>query len=653
MIVSFIGGYLTFHYGFIIPVLGLLTFGIAYISVFGFRASLISFSGLLALVISFAVSPKDLNQLEYSLLVGLGGLFHLLLVVLAHQINPQAELKESLSETFQLTARLLKIRGKLVGSQKDRTKLQSQLLKVQSQLIEKHETVRDILSAPEKGKAARFRGKQTLIFVQLVEMLETAVANPVDYDKMDQVLKNQESLQPQLQKIIFEIAEQLQAAQKANLEEAKNSLNELLVTLKTNIASVEKKDNYEDFVILNNLSEYQEKQLEKLRKIQKLQQKQDLEDDSFINLDVIKRFLIPQNYDLSLLMSNFTLHSLVFKHSLRLAVTMMAGYAIGHLFDFQNPYWILLTIIVIMRPSYGLTKSRSKDRIVGTLIGAVLAASTVFFIDNIYVYGVIGLLSLVIAFSTLQKNYTASAVFVTLSVVFVYAIIAPDVLQVIEFRILDTLLGSTLSFMAILWLWPAWGLYKIQEKIKESVLANKAYFDKVAHYYQEKGEVPISLKVSRKKAFQETANLNGAFQKMAQEPKSKQIDLGKIYELVMLNHTLLSSLSSLSTYLQTHETTPASGYFETAVKLIDYDLEQVSKALFKKKNTSQLNYNSDLATMNEELSNLNFSDIENMVKREAGSQQDYQEAHLVWQQLRWLHGISKQMVKVSSQLSLN
>ncbi len=49
--------------------------------------------------------------------------------------------------------------------------------------------------------------------------------------------------------------------------------------------------------------------------------------------------------------------------------------------NFQNPYWIILTIIVIMRPSYGLTKTRTKDRIIGTLIGAVLASGLVFIIN--------------------------------------------------------------------------------------------------------------------------------------------------------------------------------------------------------------------------------------------------------------------------------
>src|SRR5690606_36096411 len=47
VIVRFVGGYVTFSPWLILPVLGVLMFAISYLAVFGFRASLIAFSGLL------------------------------------------------------------------------------------------------------------------------------------------------------------------------------------------------------------------------------------------------------------------------------------------------------------------------------------------------------------------------------------------------------------------------------------------------------------------------------------------------------------------------------------------------------------------------------------------------------------------------------
>jgi hypothetical protein len=52
-----------------------------------------------------------------------------------------------------------------------------------------------------------------------------------------------------------------------------------------------------------------------------------------------------------------------------------------------------------------------------------------------------------------------------------------------------------------------------------------------------------------------------SFQRMLQEPKSKQSKLAQVYKLTVLNHTLLSSAASLGTYIQSHKTSEASEAF--------------------------------------------------------------------------------------------
>ena len=82
----------------------------------------------------------------------------------------------------------------------------------------------------------------------------------------------------------------------------------------------------------------------------------------------LEKFLTPQYYPLGTFTGNLSFSSTIFRHSLRLTATVMVGYLIGTLLPFHNVYWILLTIIVIMRPGYGLTKERSFHRIFGTIL---------------------------------------------------------------------------------------------------------------------------------------------------------------------------------------------------------------------------------------------------------------------------------------------
>ena len=399
MIVSFLGGYLHYQTWLIIPVLGFLTFSIAFISVYGFRASLISFSGLLALVLSFAHISETLEMYEYAFLIGLGGLWYLLLVVIWYFINPKAHTEEILAETFLLTAAFLETRGKLVGPQPNRDELQTKLLDLQAELVERHATLREILiQSRKKSGLSHYKGKRLLVFVQLVEILEAAIANPVNYDKMDVFLKYHPNYVKSFQDFIFEVAKQLKSISKTRYNKRQLPNNKQLILylerLEQEVEGLKNSNNksdYERFLILQNYLEYQKRQFLKIKRIKWLLGNPNMDTKDFIDSNESRRFIVSQDYSLNILLRNLSFKSNIFKHSLRLAVTVVLGYILGHVFAFQNPYWILLTIIVIMRPSYGLTKVRSKDRIIGTLIGGAVAAGMVLLIQNPYLYAVLGI----------------------------------------------------------------------------------------------------------------------------------------------------------------------------------------------------------------------------------------------------------------------
>jgi len=658
MVVSFIGGYLHYETWLSLPILGILSFCIAFLSVYGFRASLISFSGLLALVLSFARDSEELEIYQYALLLGVGGLWYLLLSKIWYRIDPKAETEEFLSGTYALTAEFLETRGKLVDPQKDHVKLQAKLFRLQSELTKNHETLREILILSRKSSGwSNYQNKRLLVFQQLVEMLETAIANPVNYERMDALFNNHPQYIKRFQDVIFEMAYQLRIISgsgndKGNLPK-NDTIRQCLEDVRLEIALLRENLYFEEYLMLQNLLEYQEKQFEKLKRIKWLLGEADTAEIDLIDSKTAKRFIVPQDYDPKLLLRNLSFKSTIFRHSFRLAVTIMIGYAVGSLFPLQNPYWILLSVIVIMRPNYGLTKSRARDRIIGTIVGGAVGAGMVFLVHDPYIYGAMGVVSLIISLSMVQKNYKASATFVTLTVIFIYAILQPDVMEVIKFRILDTLIGAALSYAAILWFWPTWEFVEIKESIENSVEANKDFLHKITEYYQLKGNLPTSYNIARKEAFLETSNLSSAYQRMTKEPKLKQREKDKIYELVVLNHTFLTSLASLSTYIQYHKTGEASDKFKIATEEIEKNLEMVLQCL-KDRNcdVAQGVLGADFQ-FDEHWSTFNFPDIQHLEPKNKQAERDLQETHLVWEQLRWLFSISGKMIKLAASVKFN
>ena len=654
--VSLIGGYLHISLWFLFPILGFLMFGISYISIYGFRASLISFSGLFALVLSFSPVSNDFPPYERSLLIGLGGIWYASLALLWHYIYPKGPTEYYLGKTLKLTADYLRTRGELVGEKIDRTELLKKLLHIQTELTTIHETLREILISSRTGSGrSDYQGKRLLVFAQLVDMLELAMANPVNYSKTDELFENKPAHLRDFQTLLFAMSDRLNVISIyiSNPKKLPRSTKIQEALDKVSVDVSEYADEHgnalnESFLMLQNLHKYQSEQVIKIEKIEWLLNNPDRKQVSFIKDEEARLFLTKQKYDLDILVENFNLRSPIFRHSLRIAVVTLIGYAIGIIFLVQNPYWILLTLIVIMRPSYGLTKTRSRERTIGTLIGGALAVGVVFLTQSTMVFGILAIVCLVIAFSMVQRNFKAAATFITLSVVFIYALLRPDIFSVIQYRVVDTLIGAGLATLGNFLLWPAWEIQGIRNTLLENIRANRIYFQEISKFYQTKKGLPNEYKLARKKAFLAMSDLSAAFQRMTQEPKSRQQNLDKVYEIAVLNHTFLSSLASLSTFIINHPTTPASKNFNMVTDRIIQNLLDAESILDEKISSLERTEKDSSSDIFEKTFGTSFR--LSLDERTQPQSDDFhiklQEVHLVREQLKWLLAMSQKISKL-------
>ena len=665
--VSFcIAGYAAVSLWAVIPMLLVMMFGISYLSVYGFRASLVTFSGLLAVVLSFANLSTGLQIWEKSLLITVGGLWYLLVSVGWYLLKPERATEQLLGETMELTAEYLRIRARLLQPDSDLEDIQNKLFQSQNDLNEHHESLRELLiSSRQLSGSSSYARKRLLIFIDLVDMLELAMSNPTDHKDLQEMLKDDLEVLSEFSNFNLTMASQLESIALALQKNSPLPENKVIPELKNLKQTLEKfkseidiQRKREEIILLRNLLDYQSKQAQKINNIERVLRNLENKTKIFYKEKEVREFLTQQEYSFKTLLTNLNFQSAIFRHSLRLAIMVLIGYLIGAYFSVQNSYWILLTIVVIMRPNYGLTKQRTRKRIIGTLIGGAIAIAIVFLTQNTIVYAVLGILSLTLAFSLIQRNYTNAAIFITLSIVFIYALLQPEVLKVIQYRIVDTLIGAGLAAFGNLLLWPKWESQDIHRIITGSIEANLEYLSEIDEYYHKKEKLPLSYKLARKQAFLEMGALSGAFQRMTQEPKSKQKQLSLVYEIVGLNHTFLSSLASLGTYIRSHPTTRASEDFEAYTLAISENLKNALNILqnekVSSKDTSQpLEAGRSMQGKFQELAQQRDLEIE-AGKKEIDDimRLKLQEAHLVTGQLEWLHDISKKIQENVSQLKI-
>lgn len=642
------------------PASALLLFFLSMISVYGHRANMVSFSGLLSVSLAFGHLHTGWEMLQNSGLIFLGGVFYLLVSLVFHFLRPHRYLTLQMATCIKLTSKYLKLRGDLWDADADRAQIIEKQLHLQVELNIIHENIREILirNRPDSGSSNQNR-KMLLVFISLVEIMELAVATSFDHNKLNEKFNAHPKVLSTYQSLAYNLAAALKKLSKT-VESSKKyiSQHELLKELERLeivIGDYENTTGDSDGVwMLTNMLLYGEKQIEKIKVVERAFTNAVSKQDFKGRDRDLEKYLTPLYYPWRTFRENLSPSSTIFRHSLRLTITILIGFLIGGLFPLQNIYWILLTIVVIMRPGYGLTKQRSWQRIFGTILGGLIAFGIISVIPNHTFIGAFAVISMVLGFTFTSINYKIGATFVTMYVVFIYALLSPDIANVIQFRIIDTLVGAGLAFLTNYFFWPSWEFLSTPVHLKKSIEANRNYLSEISQFYNEKGSVTTAYRVSRKNAFIEIGNLMSSFQRMSQEPKSKQKQLPKVYELVVLNHTLLSSAASLGTYIQSHKTTSASEAFNvvvnTVIRNLDYAINLLSdnpdlihKTLIPKE---------DIA--------LRFTELKNIREKELKEAHLYdhdqlelkmQEAQLVIEQLRWLTNLSEQIVKKVSKLS--
>lgn len=651
------------YFPLVIIALAVFSFFVSFISVYGFRASMVSLSGLLSMVLAFAVQKETpFDILSHVLLLGCGGLWYLLISFLFRKLAPKKDEIQFLSDSLALIGEYLKLRARLLTKKTERQQLIQQAFVLQSQINEKHETLRELLLLERKRSGrSHYDEKHLLIFISSVNIFEIIEAKHLDYNDIDRLFSDRKHLSAS-KKLNKAMGNHLITLSELLIQNDKIPDNHNLIKALSNakeaiskyVQDIHLPKAREGALVLRNLYDYQENIFDEINAIRRVMA--NVEDASKVSLkrQNTSQFLTLQEYRLNVIFQNFSWNSTLFRHALRFTVAIIFAFILGTLLDIRNTYWILLTIIVIMRPNYGLTKERSKDRIIGTLIGAAIAIGIVLLTQNVIIYATLAIISLTLAFSLIQQNFKSAAALITINIIFVYSLINPDAFQVIQYRVIDTILGAGIAVVANYTLWPSWEASNLKNVLVDALNKNRYYLLATQELYYDKTKNELAYKLARKEAFLAISNLNAAFQRLTQDPKSKQKEFQLIYGMVTLNQTMVSAIASIGSFIINHKTTPASKEFDAIVRRIANTLEASCSILD--------NVQSDCETLTidieeaqeklmetyRSLSRMRDENIQNgHTELDTETLHNLQEAYLIANQLIWLKTLSENLRKAT------
>lgn len=574
--------YLSLESWMVVLLLGIFGFVYTVISLFGVR---VSFVGNLGLVVaSFTIGLRPEDPLLFSLALVCGSLTFYIVTLTQVYLFPYRSLGYAIDEGIENMANLLRLKidcydenAPLWKSYKDLSILH---VKVSDQL----ETVRSLLL--REKELANSENQITQIWLtkvyHLVDLYELLVALEVDYETVRETLKDTGTL-PLIRialGILSEETERLHVSRENSTIQLQR--REELDAIILQLRHAETANTGEKRTLIHSISAHLSQItniLDLIKSDKIVQQESWIESKNYADF-------APSGSSLSTVLKNMHFKSPVFMYSIRMALLLVFGGLIGFLLpEFRYASWIILTIILVAKPSYTTTQKRNYQRIVGSIIGLVISVFLLFSIEETFVLLAIAMFSLYLFLLFNKPNYLVCVIFITISIVLSQKIYSGDTASILSSRFVFTLAGSFLAVLGALAI-PI-NHYRTIEKTTGSLIQNfKNYLQKIRENLQTEEVNFYDLRLLRKITQTSLAQSYDSLEQLSKEPilgKQFKNEITHLQSLAYRINALLVGMSIHITKLNAQrEFSLIKERISNISQLIE-DSESISRKIAKRK----------------------------------------------------------------------
>ena len=639
----------------------ILVFVLSMTGVYGTRASTIGMAGIYALILVTEEKGSFYSYINNSLFFFVGALWYAFISLISHNIRPFQLIQQALAECIFKTADFLRLRASFYSLQTSKGHVSEQLIKLQIEINNSQQVVRSLLlqrytlnsEGSPKGRSL------LLILLDTIDVYEQITASPIDtnlvHDTFDQsgILNDYLELTLNLASELDEIASSVASGKPSS---PKTNIKKKLELLQQNTLNLRKKllnqTSLSAFVSLNNVRKNLSLINDKISSLHRYTRYGGGEQQKNISLP---DFLEHDDYSFQRLKSNLGIHSIQFRHALRVGFAIALGILISEFLPVQRSYWILFTIVVILKPGFSLSKSRNKDRLIGTLFGGIATVLILFFIKKQIILFILLVICLVITYSFTTLNYALSTFTTTCFVLIFFDFLKPGDLSFLKLRLIDTAIGSGIAFISSYFIFPVWEFQNINMLLCRMLDANRHYFVSVTQGYTTNSINESNYRLARKAVYVSSGNLGDAFQRMLNEPKNKQVFLDSTYQFIALNMALTSHIASLAAYLPLYSSKLQLPAIASLAHSAATFLENATDHIQNKMANAEVIYNAkelnELKSFIEKLKIERLKEIELGIE-ESELRQQLPELNLISEQFQDIYRLSNDIMRLCNNLSV-
>lgn len=552
--------------GFVSPInwlfailLPLCCFFFSMIGVYGARATSVGISVLIVIIIQTQHRYEGWDIVFNSLYLLAGGIWYFLLSMTLYSIRPYKLVQQSLGEYVLATSDYLRAKATLYNDEINYTISNQLLLSRQIAVQEKQNLVTELIFKTRSivRESTHIGRVLMMAFLDVTDLFEKTMSSHQDYEKLHQYF-NKTGILTEYKQLILSMAKELDEIGIALQSGRKSVYNEKIDTellnerehLQQLRLSILDASNVDVFISLKHILDTIDNiatRIQTLHRYTTYDIKLKKEKLQPVNPE---DFISHQEIDPKTLWDNLTFNSNIFRHSLRIALAAVTAFLLGLLFpSVGHSYWILLTVIVILKPGYSLTKKRNYQRLTGTLTGVIICLIFLYLVKDKSLILLFLAVNMIGAYSFVRRHYFTGVILITIYVLLMFHLLdAKDFKTVLADRLIDTATGSALAFIFSYLLSPIWEHENIHLFMCKMLKHNKKYYQLVAGVFTGQPGNKSKLRIKRKDSLVSLANLSDAFNRMLSEPKSKQKNIELIHQFVVSNHMLISHIATLAYY---------------------------------------------------------------------------------------------------------
>ncbi|MCP3707591.1 FUSC family protein [Paraburkholderia sp. CNPSo 3274] len=465
-----------------------LTFALSLIVVYGNRWPQISFATLFMMVMTLEEHFTPHLALVNALWILLGGLWYTAWSTLISQLMFDRIEQQALAESVFACADYLLARAQFFDLDNDLDECYRNLVAKQIAAVERQDAARDIvlrnLPRLRAGKIDARRAMHFNLFINTVDLHELFVGAHTDYPLVRNTFGGSDLL-VFYRDLIRKAAADLEDIGLAVLQ---NEAPRASVNVKAELRAIEyelellkKRDlATTDPEAYAAISASFRRIWSATRLIDRMRRSLASEvptTETELRIDeALTRFVTNRRVSWLQIFSNLTMASPSFRHALRVTIAVAVGFWLGRLLPLTNAYWIVMTSIIILKPGYSLTRQRNAQRIVGTLIGCVASIALILLVKQPLVLLVSMFAAMVMSYSLLLFNYTASVVFTSAYVLLMFHLLAPGSMRIIGERAIDTVVGCMIAIAAS-HLFPYWEYRLMGKLVHDMIAATRSYLE--------------------------------------------------------------------------------------------------------------------------------------------------------------------------------